>query len=549
MNKLNILFFSLLLILTSCDSQIDYSLRTVETLMDSRPDSSLYILRSIDSLKLDSKRKKAKYALLLSQALDKNYINETNDSIIKIAVNYYESQKVSREKMLAYYYLARIQYHNRSYLQGLKSCLYADFLADEIGDFYYKGLISFSLIDIYRQTHLYHDVLKESENAINSFAKAGKESHLDWAYYYKALSLIGIDSMSAGKSLLDSVYCVASNKKDKGLMSMCHHLYINYYNQCKNELEGDSVIFYAKRVSNLSDYDCINIASYYLYVNCLDSAKYYLDKIQRKENDYGKAFVNYEYARYYYKSKDYENAYNLLNNTLSSFISLYESYLKEGISTYQTEFYKKKMEEEIAISAKNKKIGFAIFSICLISGLILCVHFRRKITKNKEELLATLEIASSLRKELVENEDSSNLFRNDINELLRNHLETLTDLNDVYYKVKNDKKEEKYLLNKVKEIIRSLQDENKMSEIKKIIDRHNGNLASNIYMEAEKKNVYFTKREKSVFLYILSSISPITISYLLDLSSANYYTTKSRLKSKLLSIDTEETKEIIANYF
>ena len=48
------------------------------------------VLEGIDKSELTSKELEAKYALLLSQALDKNYIDLQSDSIIAPAVRYYD---------------------------------------------------------------------------------------------------------------------------------------------------------------------------------------------------------------------------------------------------------------------------------------------------------------------------------------------------------------------------------------------------------------------------------------------------------------------------
>ena len=54
--------------------------------------------------------KQALFALLYSQALDKNYIDETNDSLIGIAVEYYNAHPEPYRLMLAYYYLSRMTF-------------------------------------------------------------------------------------------------------------------------------------------------------------------------------------------------------------------------------------------------------------------------------------------------------------------------------------------------------------------------------------------------------------------------------------------------------
>lgn len=52
-----------------------------ETCMAERPDSSLYLLRTLDKRHISGSLRKARYALLYSQALDKNYIDVDNDSV------------------------------------------------------------------------------------------------------------------------------------------------------------------------------------------------------------------------------------------------------------------------------------------------------------------------------------------------------------------------------------------------------------------------------------------------------------------------------------
>ena len=59
-----------------------------ENLMEARPDSALSILSSIDSTRLSGDEAKARYALLMSMALDKNYIDTTNFDILQPAIDY-----------------------------------------------------------------------------------------------------------------------------------------------------------------------------------------------------------------------------------------------------------------------------------------------------------------------------------------------------------------------------------------------------------------------------------------------------------------------------
>lgn len=102
-----------LLLLTSCTQQHDsyVLLAQADSVMEEYPDSALRILESIEPQQLGTQADQAYYALLLTQARDKNYIVQTDDSLIRIAVEYYDSTGEVAMQAKAHYY---------------KGCIYRD---------------------------------------------------------------------------------------------------------------------------------------------------------------------------------------------------------------------------------------------------------------------------------------------------------------------------------------------------------------------------------------------------------------------------------------
>lgn len=72
--------------------------------MQSRPDSALCILQDISMEKLTTQADSAYYVLLLTQARDKNYVVQTDDSLIRYAVAYYDKMNDVRMQAKAHYY-------------------------------------------------------------------------------------------------------------------------------------------------------------------------------------------------------------------------------------------------------------------------------------------------------------------------------------------------------------------------------------------------------------------------------------------------------------
>ena len=85
-------FFFILVLSVSCrrDSEAsDVAFQKIEICMESLPDTALYLLKSVPHPEKLRGKSQADYALLLTQAMDQNYVKFTSDSLIALALNYY----------------------------------------------------------------------------------------------------------------------------------------------------------------------------------------------------------------------------------------------------------------------------------------------------------------------------------------------------------------------------------------------------------------------------------------------------------------------------
>ena len=87
-----ILELLVILFFTGCYNREQISrLDEAEALLQNKPDSALTILQQLKSE--GSQAEQARYALLYSEALDKNHIKATNDSLIRRAWEYYHYRR------------------------------------------------------------------------------------------------------------------------------------------------------------------------------------------------------------------------------------------------------------------------------------------------------------------------------------------------------------------------------------------------------------------------------------------------------------------------
>ena len=92
---LTLIAAALCLMLAACHHASPYraTLDAADSLMESRPDSALSLLRAIPSEQITDRATRARHAMLHAMARDKNYIDDTTFTILQPAIDYYENQR------------------------------------------------------------------------------------------------------------------------------------------------------------------------------------------------------------------------------------------------------------------------------------------------------------------------------------------------------------------------------------------------------------------------------------------------------------------------
>ena len=105
---LHILVYGMLFLMIVSCTRPNKTLLLAEELMNEKPDSALLLLEQIPVESL-SHQQYADWCLLMTQAQDKCNIDLTSDSLIRIAVNYYEKRNSNPERqLLTFYYMGRV---------------------------------------------------------------------------------------------------------------------------------------------------------------------------------------------------------------------------------------------------------------------------------------------------------------------------------------------------------------------------------------------------------------------------------------------------------
>ena len=220
---LSLFLMLVLLLLAGCNDPKPLTdvLTRAEALMDEDPDSAWAVLNTLSADEMGQNRIRALYALLYTQAQDKTYRDETNDSLISVAVDYYRNTDDVRRKFLSYYYKGKIHFNAEDYLNATTYYMEAEQLADAVGDDYLTGLLYAELGRIYRLYYDYPKSLEAHRKAAECYERAGKVRHRNYMWYNQSIVYRNINKYDESERLLRMALDSAKDDGDKTLIDFC----------------------------------------------------------------------------------------------------------------------------------------------------------------------------------------------------------------------------------------------------------------------------------------------------------------------------------------
>ena len=243
-NILSILL--LLLAFTACGdkSSLTDVLNRAEAVMNEHPDSALNLLRTLTFDDFQKEKNRARYALLHSQALDKNYIDVTSDSLISVAVDYYKDEDDVRSKFLSYYYMGRVHANGERYLQATSCLMESEQLVEEVGDDYLSGLLYSEMGRIYRLYYDYPKSLEAYQKAAEYYERAGKIGHRNYMWFNQSGVYRDLNKDDEGERMLKKVLESAIAEGDNTLIGSCKGNLVMLY--IKQGRMKEARVFYEK---------------------------------------------------------------------------------------------------------------------------------------------------------------------------------------------------------------------------------------------------------------------------------------------------------------
>lgn len=351
--------------------------------MGERPDSALAVIEGIDTCVLRGAQERARYSLLCSMALDKNYVDTTSLAVIAPAVEWYSRHGSADERLKAYYYEGCV-YANRDDLgSAMHSYMRASEYAESATDTLAMALLYIAKGSVFYKWYNMVELASNIEQAIKLYE--GK--HLDARTldcYYRALTAYNnlCDSVAVAKYMhkIDSLAPLAQcNPKEPMLYKL-------FYSVEYQHDSVESVIHSLLQFPDLTEDDSLEIAWAYLSVlDMPDEAMKYLSADSEPSDfilrlKYWETYINIAQAR---KDKDnvikgFEHYYPLLWDISKAKFDNELSYLAE---VHALEM------ENVNREARHQKATWIYVSLILLLLLITgTIFIRHRAVRERQRL-------------------------------------------------------------------------------------------------------------------------------------------------------------------
>lgn len=369
-----------------------------DSFMQSRPDSALCILQGISMDKFATQADSACYALLLTQARDKNYVVQTDDSLIRYAVAYYDKTNDVRMQAKAHYYWGCVYRDMNRQAEAFREFLIAAPLTEKAKEKRQLGLIYNNIGCIYNIQDF-----NEKADSIYKLMEVIAQEVRDTVLWSEALSRqASIDIMKGGnyfpmaEQKLLNAFVAADKMKHNGLKADISASLSHLYSRMN---QGEKALYYAKlnlslrRDTARSYHAFLILGDAYYKCEQYDSAIFYLNK-SLMSKDYGKK------AGAYMRLADIAMIQG--NAALSVELERSSSAYKDSLYKFRRSVVANEMiEAETDAHAMLQKLHYKgrlnmyLYAFILITAMIIIVtlflykRYRRKndlLQKDKQQL-------------------------------------------------------------------------------------------------------------------------------------------------------------------
>ena len=513
-----------------------------ESVLNEHPDSSFALLAGVDTVSI-SRRSLARLSLLKSIAIDKMYIDTTDISLIRPAVDYYSHHGSPEEKMKTMYYLGRIQYNAQDYTSALLSFIKAKEYSEQTDDNRMKGMICSFLGATQCSNYNNKDELNYFIEEYSWFCKSGNSADIDNARYL--LSVAYHNNCLFNQS--DSI--AAQISKDSRFYGMGVLMQaVNAITVSKDSASRALCLF-----NNARDMDvAFDLDNWYQYAYCLlltgqDSAcDRLLAQLQQYPVDARSGWWKYAIA---INQGDTMRALSFLEEYSKQRDSLVRARLGQSLHKAEADYYLAQSKEaELKMARSKNFIAIISLTAFILIMIIVLLYQRRRlqISKDHNELLCKyietqrlLDIERKNSNAVEERERKIRDLQVSFAQMYKNQFAKVGGLigTNLELSLMLDRGQDLF-----KQQVSGILEDLSRSQSDYTIweDRVNTDL-DNIIIKLRSDYPELSEDDLRILSFVIVGFEPITIATILNANASTIRSRKRRLKEKVFSKTTPNT--------
>ena len=549
----------LAIFLFSCNGHSKHweTLSQVESYIEEKPDSALVVLEQIDLSELSGKEEKAKYAVLYTQAKDKNYIDEKDLKLISEAKDYYEDLGNVRYKFLSLYYYGRILCNNEDYSSAIIAYTKAETLLEDLNDGYLAGLLYVQVGNIYRAFHEYNKSLEAYKSAYYHYSTVGLEPHMSYALLDIGIAYWNVANTTIAEEYIIKSLRLAESLNDEYLERICYENLVVLYDEIDEIEKCKTMVAILNDRFDRSLFSSVCLASMANH-NARTQNIEFVDRFLAEA--WGKAYNKSDSIALYFQSANIMKTIGNVDKALKYFedgIILQNDKLhiamQQPIVSIQKDYFQSEAEYNSYRLKKNLQIYLALSIIVLLILLIVFMYMRHRFLRKDLEISKYMDLASELQVSIRDKEakiseiserisaseeahiSQINEMSGHISELFHKQYELLDKLSNTYYEMHGCNKEKESIYEQVKsEINKFANDKKTMAQLERIVNTYKNNVMSHIREEIHS----ISERDIKLLCYIYAGFSAKSISIFVGETTGNILTRKYRLRNKITRLNT-----------
>lgn len=561
MKRLILLSFVILAV-SSCgnDHHIYRTLKDVGTYISDSPDSAYNVLSGIDKKRISRYRTLAKYSLLMSIALDKKYIDVTEDTLIRPAMLWYERHGSDKDRMLAYYYHGRIYQNAEDYNQAIIAFSNAEKYAKTCEDDFYLGMIYRGMTRIYNAAYNHAEEIRYSQLAYEYFLKIDNPSYAQYAMLDIALAYHNSRDFNKCITISEDICKIAIENNNTNLLSGALRAKMSALINKKNpdSRKAADIFFYMldslDYQPSIKDYGLL--ANAYSLSNrnaeAMNIVKELKDQVRNEDKISSSLIYNIEY-KVAKNVGEYKKALTLFENVTFIQDSILSKTLSQSVINTQKDYFKRQAEYDAErLHMKNTIILLIVIASAITLASISYFWYRKVKDKEREKELETsrlIDRISKVRNELIslqrekdeqissltralesENQEAMSGFREQIYSLYQTRFRFFDNICRQYYSFGMTAAKQKQIFKVVEENIGEVSDDKEIMALEEIVDAFRGGVMKKLRAEFPR----FKEEDFKVMCYWYAGFSPTAMCVFMKVDDINdIYKRKSRLKARI----------------